>query len=69
MIPVFQVVVDHMPSPLPAGEPVEGYFNQNYQKLGPSPAYPWFMSRMNVAAYEEKPEPSFKAVLGEIKQL
>ncbi len=67
MIPVFQGVVDHMPSPLPAGEPVEGYFNRNYEKLGPSPAYPWFMSRMNVAAYEEKPEPSFKVVLGEIK--
>jgi hypothetical protein len=65
MIPVFQGVVDHMPSPVPAGQSVETYFNTNYQTLGPSPAYPWFMSRMNVAAAEQSPAPSFAKVIGE----
>ena len=65
MIPVFQSVVDHMPSPLPAGQNVETYFNANYQTLGPSPAYPWFMSRMNVAAAEQTPAPSLAKVISE----
>jgi len=68
MMPVFQGVVAHAPSPVPAGQSMESYFNANYETLGPSPAYPWFMSRMNVAAFEEKPAPAFAAVLAAIKQ-
>lgn len=49
---------DHSPNPVPAGEDVEAYFNKHYQQLGPSPAYSWFQSRMNVAAYDEKPIPT-----------
>jgi hypothetical protein len=59
MMPIFRSVFDHSPNPVPAGEDVEAYFNKHYQELGPSPAYPWFQSRMNVAAYEEKPAPTF----------
>ena len=59
MRPIFQSVVDHAPNPVPVGEDVEAYFNKHYQELGPSPAYPWFQSRMNIAAYEEKPVPTF----------
>ena len=58
MMPIFRSVLDHSPNPVPAGEDVEAYFNKHYQDLGPSPAYPWFQSRMNVAAYEEKPAPT-----------
>ena len=58
MMPIFRSVLDHSPNPVPAGEDVEAYFNKHYQELGPSPAYPWFQSRMNVAAYEEKPAPT-----------
>ena len=58
MMPIFRSVLDHAPNPVPAGEDVEAYFNKHYQELGPSPAYPWFQSRMNVAAYEEKPAPT-----------
>jgi hypothetical protein len=68
MRPIFQGVLDHMPSPVPAGQAVEQYFNDNYQTLGPSPAYPWFMSRMNISAYEEKPAPDFAAALASEKQ-
>lgn len=68
MRPIFQGVLDHMPSPVPAGQSVEQYFNDNYQTLGPSAAYPWFMSRMNINAYEEKPAPDFAAALASEKQ-
>lgn len=59
MMPIFRSVLDRGPNPVPAGEDVEAYFNKHYQELGPGPAYPWFQSRMNVAAYEEKPAPTF----------
>ncbi len=64
--PVFQSVVDHAPSPLPAGDEMKTYFNKHYQALGPSPAYPWFMSQMNVAAFQEVPQPAFAEVLRSI---
>ena len=63
MMPIFRSVLDHSPNPVPAGENVEAYFNKHYEELGPSPAYPWFQSRMNVAAYEEKPAPTFAQAL------
>ena len=63
MRPVFQAVVDHAPNPVPPGQSVEDYFNANYETLGPSPVYPWFMSRMNLAAFDEKPAPTFSAAL------
>lgn len=68
MLPLFQGTLDHSPNPVPAGQSVEGYFNKNYETLGPSPAYPWFMSRMNVAAYEEKPTPTLAAALASMKK-
>jgi hypothetical protein len=48
---------------VPEGQDVETYFDANYQKLGPSPAYPWFQSRMCVTAIDERPEPSFAQAL------
>ncbi len=63
MRPVFQGVVDHAPNPVPPGQSVEGYFDAHYEKLGPSPVYPWFMSRMNLAAFDEMPAPTFPAAL------
>ena len=53
---------------MPPGQSVEEYFNANYETLGPSPAYPWFMSHMNVAAFEEKPFPTFAAALASQQQ-
>ena len=67
-MPVFQGVVAHMPNPVPTGQQVETYFNQNYQTLSPSPAYPWFQSRMNAAAYQETPAPTFASVLASVKK-
>ena len=63
MRPVFQAVVDHAHSPVPPGQSVENYFNANYETLGPSPKYPWFMSRMSLAAFDETPSPTFAATL------
>lgn len=63
MKPVFQAVVDHASSPVPPNQSVESYFNANYETLGPSPMYPWFMSRMNLAAFDETPVPTFAVAL------
>ncbi len=63
MFSLFHAVLDHAPSPVPAGQSVDTYFNTNYQTLGPSPAYPWFQSKMAVMLEDEKPAPTFAAVL------
>jgi hypothetical protein len=63
MMPIFQSVLANAPNQVPAGEKVEAYFDKHYQELGPSPAYPWFQSHMNVSAYEEKPAPTFAQTL------
>ena len=63
----FETVLRHAPNPVPAGQEVKTYFNANYQTLGPSPAYPWFQSKMCVTVMDETPVPSFAQVLGETK--
>ena len=63
MMPIFRGVPNHSPNPVPVGEDVEAYFNKHYQELGPGPAYPWFQSRMNVAAFDEKPSPTLVQAL------
>ncbi len=63
---LFHGVLDHVPSPVPAGQEVEDYFDKNYETLGPSPAYPWFQSRMNVTLEEEKPAPTLVMVLASV---
>jgi hypothetical protein len=68
MMSLFHGVLDHAPSPVPAGQDVETYFDKNYETLGPSPAYPWFQSRMGVTLEEEKPAPTLAAVLAETKK-
>jgi hypothetical protein len=59
----FEMVVAHAPNPVPAGHEVETYFDAHYETLGPSPAYPWFQSRMSLVAFDEKPEPTFAQAL------
>ncbi len=56
---VFAGVVDHTPNPTPAGQPVEAYFNTNYEQLGPTPAYIWYQSHMCLTALDETPAPTF----------
>ena len=63
MMSLFHGMLDHTPSPVPPGQEIEEYFNKNYEKLGPTPAYPWFQSRMNATLGEEKPIPTLVAVL------
>jgi hypothetical protein len=64
---VFESVLSHTPNPVPAGQDVETYFDANYETLGPSPAYPWFQSRMTMKAFEETPAPTFAQALRETK--
>jgi hypothetical protein len=60
---MFQGLLTNLPDPVPPGKAVEKYFNDNYEKLGPTPSYRWFQSRMIVTASEEQPPPSFAQVL------
>ena len=68
MMRLFNGILEHQPSPVPAGQKVEDYFNSNYEQLGPTPLYPWFQARMSVTDAEEKPVPSFAAVLAAVKK-
>ena len=67
--PVFQGILENMPNPVPENQSVEPYFNANYEKLGPTPAYIWFQARMCITAFDEKPEPSFAETLKQTKPL
>ena len=59
---IAQVLVDHTPSPVPAGQKVQEYFNQNYERLDPS-VQPWFVAQLYLAAYKEIPPPSLSHAL------
>jgi len=63
----FEQVLSQAPNPVPPGQDVETYFNENYEKLGPTPAYVWFASRMSLTVIDERPIPSFAQVLEETK--
>jgi hypothetical protein len=56
-------VIATIPSPLPEGQVKETYFNQNYERLGPNPAYIWFQYTMVLSVQAERPLPSFKKTL------
>jgi len=60
MVKFFQGLVDHMPSPVPAGQPKEKYLNDNYQKLPGGAAYSWYQSVMIIEVNKEKPLETFK---------
>jgi len=61
----FGFIVQSMPNPVPAGLDAEKYFNENYETLGPMPAYVWFQSQMCVRAFAESPKPTFVQALRE----
>jgi hypothetical protein len=61
----FKFILAHAHSPVPAGQETMKYFNDNYQQLGPTPAYIWFQTQMCVAMFAEKPAPCFLQALQE----
>ncbi|WP_461453226.1 hypothetical protein [Mucilaginibacter sp.] len=63
MLSVFQGVVDHVPSPVPAGFAKEKYLDDNYQKLPGGNAYTWYQSIMIVEVSKEKPFETFKQAI------
>jgi hypothetical protein len=63
MVSVFQGMVDHTPSPVPAGQEKEKYLNDNYQNLPGGRAYSWYQSIMNVEVSHEKPFETFKQAI------
>lgn len=56
-------VIATMPQAVPAGQSLEKYFNENYEELGPAPAYIWFQYSMVLKAQGEKPLPSLQQTL------
>jgi hypothetical protein len=52
-----------MPSPMPEGQVKEAFFNDNYRKLGPTPAYIWFQYGMVLDVQAERPLPSLLQTL------
>jgi hypothetical protein len=59
-----QRISDRLPSPVPAGQDAERYFNANRSKLGSNPdVYGWFQTRMVVQAGTERPFRTFSETL------
>jgi hypothetical protein len=52
-----------MPNPVPQGQAKDKFFNENYEKLAPTPAYIWFQYEMGLEVQAEKPLPTFKQTL------
>ena len=67
---VFQSMQRHVPSPVPAGQSVETYYDAHYpDKFKGPPEYLWFQARMCLAAFDEKPSPTFTQALKDISSL
>lgn len=58
-----ETLMASLPSPVPLGHAKEKFFDSNYEKLGPTPAYRWFQWSMVLAVQAERPPPSFKETL------
>lgn len=54
---------DNMRSLVPAEQQNEKFFNENYWKLGPTPAFIWFHCDMISKMLTERPLPSFRQTL------
>ncbi len=64
---VFELIQSHVPSPVPAGQRVETYFDMHYpDKFGSMLEYIWFQARMCLAVFDEKPRPTFAQALKDI---
>jgi hypothetical protein len=56
-------VYEAMPNPIPEGQSPQTYFNENYEKLGPTPAYRWYQYSMVLKIQAEKPPPALLQTL------
>jgi hypothetical protein len=48
---------------VPEGQAKDNFFNENYERLAPTPAYTWFQYKMGLEVHAEKPLPTFKQTL------
>jgi hypothetical protein len=48
---------------VPADQQNEKYFDENYEKLGPTPGFIWFQCDMVSKVVVEQPLPSFRQTL------
>jgi hypothetical protein len=59
----WSVVSAVLPNPVPEGQAKDNFFNENYERLAPTPAYTWFQYKMGLEVQAEKPLPTFKQTL------
>jgi hypothetical protein len=59
----YEDVIKYQTSPVPLDQEVEEYFNNNFDKISPTPANAWFQSEMITELYEKRPKPTFKESL------
>ena len=52
-----------LPGPVLEGKTKEAYFNENYERLAPTPSYIWFQCAMVLDVQAEKPLPTFRQAL------
>jgi hypothetical protein len=63
---VFESIESNVPSPVPAGQSVEAYYDAHYpDKFKTVLEYLWFQARMCLAVFDEKPGPTFAQALKE----
>jgi len=63
MLKFFNGVIEHSPSPVPAGQDKAQYLKDNYQKLPGGAAYTWYQSIMIVEVGKEHPFETFRQVV------
>ncbi len=63
----FAALLDSTPSPVPARESAQAYFDANFRALAQSDAYTytWFQGKMIVELAAETPPPSFHRALSQ----
>jgi hypothetical protein len=63
MLGVFQGVIAHHPSPVPAGVSKEQFLKDNYDKLPGGADYSWYQSIMIIEVSKENPFETFKQAI------
>jgi hypothetical protein len=61
----FAALLGSAPSPLPDGQPAQGYFEANFRAIAQTDAYTWFQGKMIVELAAEMPPPSLHRALSQ----
>ncbi len=65
MLDTFRYLRSAIPSPVPAGEPKQGYLEDHFLAMARSPGYTWYQADMILELADEAPRPSFHKALSQ----